>query len=259
MILENKIVIVSGIGPGLGQELAYGAAREGAKLVIAARSTELLNKLQDEITQSGSEVVAIPCDITKPEDCENLVNKTIKKYGRIDALINSAYRAGDFKEICDSNFTDWQETMNTNFFGTMNLTMATVKKMESNKSAAIVMINSLITKKPLPTQGGYAASKGALSTATKILAKELGPKGIRVNSVFMGWMWGPPVETYINFTAESMGVKPQDIIDDVTKDIPLGIIPDDSDCANAALFLISDLAKVITGANLDVNGGEFMS
>jgi NAD(P)-dependent dehydrogenase (short-subunit alcohol dehydrogenase family) len=259
MILENKIVIVSGIGPGLGQELAYGAAREGAKLVIAARSTELLNKLQDEITQSGSEVVAIPCDITKPEDCENLVNKTIKKYGRIDALINSAYRAGDFKEICDSNFTDWQETMNTNFFGTMNLTMATVKKMESNKSAAIVMINSLITKKPLPTQGGYAASKGALSTATKILAKELGPKGIRVNSVFMGWMWGPPVETYINLTAESMGVKPQDIIDDVTKDIPLGIIPDDSDCANAALFLISDLAKVITGANLDVNGGEFMS
>jgi len=121
------------------------------------------------------------------------------------------------------------------------------------------MINSLITKKPLPTQGGYAASKGALATATKILAKELGPKGIRVNSVFMGWMWGPPVEMYVNYTAESMGVEPKDIIDGVTKDIPLGIIPDDSDCANAALFLISDLAKVITGANLDVNGGEFMT
>ena len=151
------------------QELAYGAAREGAKLVIAARSTELLNKLQAEITESGSEVIAVPCDITNPENCSNLVNKTIEKYGRIDGLLNSAYRAGDFKEICDSDFTDWQETMNTNFFGTMNLTMAAVKKMESN--AAIVMINSLITKKPLPTQGGYAASKGALATATKILAK----------------------------------------------------------------------------------------
>ena len=257
MILENKIVIVSGIGPGLGQELAYGAAREGAKLVIAARSTELLNKLQAEITESGSEVIAVPCDITKPEDCSNLVNKTIEKYGQIDGLLNSAYRAGDFKEICDSDFTDWQETMNTNFFGTMNLTMAAVKKMESN--AAIVMINSLITKKPLPTQGGYAASKGALATATKILAKELGPSGIRVNSVYMGWMWGPPVEMYVNFTADSMGVAPKDIIEGVTKDIPLGIIPDDADCANAALFLISDLAKVITGANLDVNGGEFMT
>jgi NAD(P)-dependent dehydrogenase (short-subunit alcohol dehydrogenase family) len=141
----------------------------------------------------------------------------------------------------------------------MNLTMAAVKEMTSKSQGAIVMINSLITKKPLPTQGGYAASKGALATATKILAKELGPKGIRVNSVFMGWMWGPPVEMYINYTAESMGVKPDEIIQGVTKDIPLGIIPDDSDCANAALFLISDLAKVITGANLDVNGGEFMS
>ena len=259
MILKNKVVIVSGIGPGLGQELAYGAAREGAKLVIAARSTELLNKLQTEISASGSEVIAVPCDITNPADCEHLVQSTIDEYGKVDGLINSAYRAGDFKVICDSDFSDWQETMNTNFFGTMNLTMATVKRMESHANGAIVMINSLITKKPLPTQGGYAASKGALSTATKILAKELGPKGIRVNSVFMGWMWGPPVEMYVNYTAQTMGVTPEAVIADVVKDIPLGLIPDDSYCANAALFLISDLAKVITGSSLDVNGGEFMS
>ena len=114
MLLENKVVIISGIGPGLGQELAYGAAREGAKLAIAARSTDLLNKLQDEIGKE-SEVIAIPCDITKPEDCEHLVAETVKKYGRLDGLINSAYRAGDFKEIQDSDFSDWHETMNTNF------------------------------------------------------------------------------------------------------------------------------------------------
>ena len=72
MLLKDKVVIVSGIGPGLGQELAYGAAREGAKIAIAARSTDLLNKLKDEIGQK-SEVIAIPCDITKPEECKNLV------------------------------------------------------------------------------------------------------------------------------------------------------------------------------------------
>ena len=219
----------------------------------------MLNKLQIEISASGSEVIAVPCDITNPDDCEHLVQSTIDEYGKIDGLINSAYRAGDFKEICNSDFSDWQETMNTNFFGTMNLTIAAVKRMENHANGAIVMINSLITKKPLSTQGGYAASKGALSTATKILAKELGPKGIRVNSVFMGWMWGPPVEMYVNYTAQTMGVTPEAVIADVVKDIPLGLIPDDSDCANAALFLISDLAKVITGSSLDVNGGEFMS
>ena len=115
MLLKDKVVIVSGIGPGLGQELAYGAAREGAKIAIAARSTDLLNKLKDEIGEK-SEVIAIPCDITKPEECKNLVDETVKKYGKLDGLINSAYRAGDFKEIEDSDFSDWQETMNTNFF-----------------------------------------------------------------------------------------------------------------------------------------------
>ena len=82
-----KVLEFSGIGPGLGQELAYGAAREGAKLVIAARSTELLNKLQAEITESGSKVIAVPCDITKPADCENLISKTIDQYGRLDGLL----------------------------------------------------------------------------------------------------------------------------------------------------------------------------
>ena len=103
MLLKDKVVIVSGIGPGLGQELAYGAAREGAKIAIAARSTELLNKLKEEIGEK-SDVIAIPCDITDKKDCENLVNETIKKYGKLDGLINSAYRAGDFKEIEDSDF-----------------------------------------------------------------------------------------------------------------------------------------------------------
>ena len=115
MLLKDKVVIVSGIGPGLGQELAYGAAREGAKIAIAARSSDLLNKLKDEIGKH-SDVIAIPCDITKPEDCKNLVDETVKTYGKLDGLINSAYRAGDFKEIEDSDFSDWQETMNTNFF-----------------------------------------------------------------------------------------------------------------------------------------------
>ena len=105
-----------------------------------------------------------------------------------------------------------------------------------------------------------AEAKSLLESLTRSLGYHAGKaKGIRVNSVFMGWMWGPPVEMYVNYTAESMGLEPKDIIDGVTKDIPLGIIPDDSDCANAALFIISDLAKVITGASLDVNGGEFMS
>ena len=172
MLLKDKVVIVSGIGPGLGQELAYGAAREGAKIAIAARSTDLLNKLKDEIGKK-SEVIAVPCDITKPEECKNLVDETVKKYGKLDGLINSAYRAGDFKEIEDSDFSDWHETMNTNFFGTMNLTMAAVKEMTPNQQGAIVMINSLITKNHYQLKVAMRHQKVLWQLQLKFLQKSL--------------------------------------------------------------------------------------
>jgi NAD(P)-dependent dehydrogenase (short-subunit alcohol dehydrogenase family) len=92
-----------------------------------------------------------------------------------------------------------------------------------------------------------------------MLAKELGAHKIRVNQVFMGWMWGPPVEGYVVGTSAQMGIPQDEFIAGITKDIPLGIIPDDADCANAVVFFASDLSRVITGAGLDVNGGEFMS
>ena len=116
----------------------------------------------------------------------------------------------------------------------------------------------LVHRKPLPYQAGYATSKAALAGATKMLARELGAHGIRVNSVYMGWMWGPPVEGFIAGEAKRRGVDAKKIVQEITRDIPLGKIPDDSDCANAVIFLASDLARVITGASLDVNGGEFM-
>ena len=259
MILKDKVVVVSGIGPGLGQELAYGAAEEGAKVVLAARTESKLKEVEAEIKSQGAEVISVITDITSLESCQNLVEETVSKFGKVDCLLNSAYRPGNFTEFDQGDMEDWKETMNTNYFGTMQLTLEAVKQMKIQKSGSIVMINSLITKKPLQTQGGYAASKGALTASTKILAKELGPHGIRVNAVYMGWMWGPPVEGYVNETAKAMNIDAETIIKGITKDIPLGIITDDRDCANAALFLASDLAKVITGANLDVNGGEFMS
>ena len=149
--------------------------------------------------------------------------------------------------------------MEVNLFGSLALTRAVIPAMTSQGGGSIVMVNSMVQKKPLPFQGGYATSKGALATATKMLAKELGAHGIRVNSVFMGWMWGPPVEGYVKMTAKQRGVSQDEVIAEITRDIPLGVIPDDADCANAAIFLASDLARVITGAGLDVNGGEVMS
>ena len=162
MILKDKVVVVSGIGPGLGQELAYGAAEEGAKVVLAARTESKLKEVETEIKSQGAEVISVLTDITSLESCQNLIEETVTKFGKVDCLLNSAYRPGNFTEFDQGDMEDWKETMNTNYFGTMQLTLEAVKQMKIQKSGSIVMINSLITKKPLQTQGGYAASKGCL-------------------------------------------------------------------------------------------------
>lgn len=258
MILENKVVLVSGIGPGLGQELAINAGREGAKVILAARTKSFLEEVDAVVRETGAETLVVPTDITSPEECRNLVDQAIAKFGRIDALINSAYSGGKPVLFADSNLDDWRTTMEVNLFGSLTLTQLVVPHMKAQGGGSIVMINTMAHRKPMTHQAPYGTSKGALIAATKMLATELGPDQIRVNTVSMGWMWGPPVQGYIQALAKQAGATEEEIIRGITANIPLRQIPDDSDCANAALFLASDLSRVITGANLDCNGGEFM-
>jgi NAD(P)-dependent dehydrogenase (short-subunit alcohol dehydrogenase family) len=259
MILEDKVVIVSGIGPGLGQELAIGAGREGAKVVLAARTESFLQEVETVVRKSGAETLVVPTDITDEEQCRRLVDATIERFGRVDALINSAFTEGALTLFEESNLADWRRVMEVNLFGALTLSQLVVPHMKEQGGGAIVNINTMVQRKPMPMQSSYGTSKGALTAATRMLAKELGAHRIRVNAVSMGWMWGPPVEGYIKGVAKQMGVPMEEVLSGVTQEIPLGEIPDDADCANAALFLASDLARVITGANLDCNGGELMT
>ena len=262
MLLKDKVIIISGIGPGLGIELALSAAREGAKaLVLAARTP---GKLADATNQVkalglGTETLEVPTDISKVEDCENLAKRTHEAFGRIDGLINSAYIPGSFGSWEKWKFDDWRKTLDVNLFGSLQLSRAVAKYMKQDgRGGAIVMVNSMVTKRVIGNQAGYATSKGALTVATKALALELAPLKIRVNTCYMGWMWGASVKTYCEMAAPAMKCKPEDVKKGLEKNIPLGEMPTDAECAPACIFLLSDLAKPITGAQLDVNGGEYL-
>lgn len=260
MLLENKIIIVSGIGPGLGIELALHAAEQGASLAIAARRPDKLEEARRQILERVPEakVITVPTDITDKDQCLNLVNQTAEHFGRIDGLINSAYNPGSFTPVEAADLDGWRNAMEVNLFGTMNLTLATIPVMKQQQAGSIVNINTMVTRKPLATQAGYAASKAALTSATQHLALELGAYGIRVNATYMGWMWGPPVEYFFKNEAQRSGTDISTLKSQVEKNIPLGRIPTDSECAKAAIFLLSDHASAVTGACLDVNGGEFL-
>lgn len=261
MLLKDKVVIVSGIGPGLGQELSTLAAREGAAaVVLAARTAQKLDTAEQEIQDLGlgTAVLKVPTDITDKAQCQALADKTVAEFGRIDVLFNSAYDPGSFEPIEEASMEGWRRAMDVNFFGTMQLTQSCVAHMKHNGGGSIVMIATMVEHKPLATQGGYGASKSALRSATKHLALELGQYNIRVNSCHMGWMWGPSVEGYFAWQTQETGKSQDELIAEVTRNIPLGTIPDDGECAKAALFFASDYSSVVTGAALDVNGGEFM-
>jgi NAD(P)-dependent dehydrogenase (short-subunit alcohol dehydrogenase family) len=260
MLLKDKVVVISGIGPGLGIHLAALSAAEGATVVLAGRTMSKLQGGERAIRELGLEspVLKVPTDISRAEDCRQLVQETIDRFGQIDGLVNSAYVPGTLGPVESADLNDWRTTFDVNVFGTLNLIQATLPHMKQRRSGSIVNVNSQVVHKPLAGQGGYAASKTALACATSYLALECGKHGIRVNSVFLGWMWGPAVAGYFADLATELGTTVDALKQNVAENIALGIVPEDRECAKSVIYLLSDYASVVTGASLDVNGGEYL-
>ena len=256
MLLKDKACIVSGVGPGLGSEIALAFAREGADVAIGARTEERLQAVQREIESRGRRAVYARTDITEPDQCDRLVATTVDAFGKVDVLVHNAAMPDVRQPFEDVDLDAWRRIMDTNLFGTLQLTKSVIPAMKEQGAGSIVFVNSMITRKVLRLQGGYATSKAALLTAAQALAKELGPHGIRVNTIVPGWMLGPSVERVFARQQERDGKSVEQSYEEIAAQIPLGVIPSDDDCANAAVFFASDLSSVITGQSLDVNGGE---
>lgn len=256
MLLEGKRCIVSGVGPGLGREIALAFAREGADVALGARTESYLEEVRAEVEALGRRAVVARSDITEQSQCDGLAKTCVDAFGGIDVLVHNAFAPDVFQRFEDVDLAAWRHIMDVNLFGSLQLTKSVIPTMKAQGGGSIVFVNSMTMRKVLPLQGGYATSKGALMTAAQVLAKELGPHKIRVNSIVPGWMWGPSVETYFKMMRRQTGKSIQESYDEVASQIPLGEIPPDDDCANAAVFFASDMSSVITGQALDVNGGE---
>lgn len=259
MLLQGKVIVVSGIGPGLGMQLAVEAAREGARaVVLAARTSHRLEEAAENVRRASAhtEVIAVPTDIRDPQQCSHLVETALARLGQIDALVNNAFEHGPFEPIETAELLAWRSAYETNVLGSIQMTRAVAAQMRKQGGGAVVMVNTMATIKPFVGEAGYATSKGALLTAARYLAIELGPGNIRVNTIRPGWMWGPPVKAYVEHTARAQGVPQNKITDGIAARIALRRIVSDRECARAALFLLSDYASGVTGAVLDANGGE---
>ena len=158
-------------------------------------------------------------------------------------LVNNAFRFDAFQSFEDVDLAIWRKIMDTNLFGSLQMTRAALPHMRGGGGGSVVMVASMVARQPQPVQGGYAISKGALLTATRVLAFELGPSKVRVNAVVPGWMAGPSVDIYIDMTSSGRGVEPQDVVDELNARVPLGRIPSDEDVAGSIVYLASDLSS----------------
>ena len=256
MMLNDQVVIVSGVGAGLGAKLAARAAAEGAKVVMAARSTEVMDQTAKEIAAAGGEAVGVPCDVRRTEDVQRVVDTAVERFGTVTGLVNSAYSHPGFTDLLETPDKQLRRAMDVILFGGLEMARAAVPHMTNGGS--IVNVGTMSTRRPLRGEAGYAVAKAALAMASQYMALELGEKGIRVNQAIMGWLDGPGVRFYLTMTAEQKGITEQDVYDEIASNIPVGRIPTDEACAGAILYLLSPYASEVTGATLDVNGGEYM-
>jgi NAD(P)-dependent dehydrogenase (short-subunit alcohol dehydrogenase family) len=257
MLLEGKIALVSGVGPGMGRDIALAFAREGAAVVLGARTTERVEAVAAEVEALGRRALPVRLDITDRASCDAAVTAAVDAFGTIDILVNNAFDDGDFKRFADADLTAWRRTVDVNLFGTLELTQAVVPVMTEHGGGRIVMINSMSAVRIRERFGAYAVSKAALATATKSLALELGRFGIRVNGVHPGYIWGDSVEQYFAYQAARRGVTPQDVYDEVAGETALGYLPPSSEIAGSVVFFASDLSTPVTGQSLGVNAGHW--
>ena len=259
MMLEGKVALVSGLGPGMGRDISLALAREGADIVMAARRERRMAKVAAEIEELGRKALCVATDITDGDACAALADAVRTEYGRLDILVNNAFSTGPVGSLADADLDEWKGPFDVNVFGTLRITQALLPLLTEQDESRIVMVNTMSMQEIEAGWAAYAGSKSALATMTKTLARELGRQGVRVNGIHPGYIWGASVEWYINHQAEERGVPFQTVYDEIVAKNSLGYIPDSAEIAGAVVFFASPLSRAVTGQALAVNGGEYLA
>ena len=242
MRLKDKTAIITGGGSGIGLATARAFSKEGAKVILFGRRKEKLISAADEL---GGSVLIVQGDMTHNDDLDQLINKTLNNFKGIDILVNSAglYNGAPLHEISDSQ---WDGIMDINIRSIFQLTRRVLPIMMAQKSGSIVHISSILGLIAVPQVAAYNVSKGALNQFSRSIAVEYGSYGIRSNSICPGL-----IET--DMTADLM--KDASLMQEWSKEYPIGRFGKPEDVASACLFLASDESSFITGTVLPVDGG----
>jgi 3-oxoacyl-[acyl-carrier protein] reductase len=250
--LKNKVAIVTGSSRGIGRSIALGLADEGCNLVICARGEEALQETAQEVRGKGVDVIAITADVVDERGAERVVDHALNSYKRIDVLVNNV-GGSLWKPFVEHTDEDWKAVIDMNMFAAIRMSRLAVPVMEKQGSGAIVMISS-IWGRELGGPCSYNTTKAATVGLSKNLAKELAPKGIRVNTVAPGSILFPG-----GGWDRRQKEDPEGMAAFVKQAMPLGRFGRPEEIANMVVFLASDRASLVTGTCINVDGCQSFS
>ena len=244
--LEGKVAVVTGASKGIGAAIAKQLAAEGASVVVNyASSKEGADRVVNEIKKDGGKAIALHADVAKAADIQRLFNETKSAFGRIDILVNNA-GIYEFAPLGDVSPEHFKKQFDLNVLGLILASKEAAKYFDKN-GGSIINISSIAGVLGTPNASVYAATKGAVDVVTKALAKELGPRKIRVNSINPGMV---DTEGF-----RSAGIDESDFRRQVESETPLGRIGKPEDISPAAVFFASNDSSWITGETLVIAGG----
>ncbi len=256
LLLRDKVVVVCGVGPGLGRAIAVQSARAGADVLLAARTERLAKEVAGEVTSLGRRAVTAVTDVTDDELAAVLPSAALDAFGRVDALVNNAFAIPPLAGLADVDLDAIRAGFETDVFGALRMTRLFTPALSASRGS-VVMISSAVLRHSRTPFGPYKMAKSALLGLARSLATELGPQGIRVNSVAPGYIWAGSLKWYFGQLARQRGVSVRQVYDETAAGMDLRRLPEPDEVADAVVFLASDLARAITGQCLDVNCGEF--
>jgi len=249
----RRVTLITGAGRGIGRVIALTFAGAGDDLVLAGRDAAALDAVAAEVRRGGVEALVCPTDVRDPGRVAALASAAIERFGDVDVVIANAGIGGPSAPLWEVGLEAWDETIAVNLTGVFLTCRALLPHMVERGSGSVVLVGSISGKRPLWGRSAYAASKSALVGLTRTLAYETGPHGVRVNLVSPGFVTGPRIDWVMEAQAHGRGIGTEAARAELEAQSPLGRLTDAAEVAEACLFLASDAAAGISGADLDVN------
>jgi NAD(P)-dependent dehydrogenase (short-subunit alcohol dehydrogenase family) len=247
--MEGKVAIVTGASSGIGNATALKFAQEGAKVALVARRAAELEKLAGDIKADGGQALSVPADVTKPEDCKRVVERTVEAFGGVDVLVNAAgiIATGTIENL---KLDDWDYMMNINVSAPFYLTQQALPYLIAAKGS-VVHVSSVTGIRAFPGVLSYCVSKAAVTQLTYCSALELAPKGVRVNAVCPG-----VVRTQLHRTGYMNEEQYAKFLEHSKTTHPLGRVGEPEEIADLIAFLASPKAGWVTGVAVAIDGGR---